>query len=287
MARKETERKSEDARRWYVNGQGQTMVIVPAGATFWMGSPGSEPDRWHEETLHRVHIPRAFALATREVTVAQFLAFRPDYQYVVKYSPRPDGPILFVTWYEAAEYCNWLSAKEGLPKEEWCFLPNPAGKYGPGMRLAPGYLNKKGYRLPTEAEWEYACRAGAVTTRFYGHAEELLGEYAWYSKNTKSESARPGGLLKPNDLGLFDLYGNAVEWTIDPATFSKRPGKGNSRDDKETFTDIETIKDEVNRFLCGGSFENLAIYVRTSHRFAYRPSNDYYTFGLRVARTHP
>ena len=92
------------------------------------------------------------------------------------------------------------------------------------MRLAPGYLKKRGYRLPTEAEWEYACRAGAVTRRYYGDADELLKEYAWYSKTTNDEGVRAGGLLKPNDLGLFDLYGNALEWTQDPAFIYRWPG---------------------------------------------------------------
>jgi formylglycine-generating enzyme required for sulfatase activity len=227
VACKESERKPGDARQWYVNGQGQTLVIVPAGGKFWMGSRGYEADRIPiNEPLHPVRIPRSFAIAAKEVTVEQFLKFRWDHRYMAKYSPRPDGPIINVTWYEAAAYCNWLSEKEGVPKEEWCYVPNLAGQYGPEMRLAPGYLSKKGYRLPTEAEWEYACRAGTVTSRFYGHAEELLGDYAWYSKNTNNESVRAGGLLKPNDLGLFDLYGNALEWVLDPVLLYKRPLKG-------------------------------------------------------------
>jgi len=70
-----------------------------------------------------------------------------------------------VTCYEAAPYCNWLSEREGIPEKEWCYLKNDAGKYGPGMRLAPGVLEKRGDRLPTQTQWEYACRAGAVTRR--------------------------------------------------------------------------------------------------------------------------
>jgi formylglycine-generating enzyme required for sulfatase activity len=289
MACKEAERKPGDARQWYVNGQGQTLVKVPAGGMFWMGSPGHEARRNpYLEPLHQVRISRSFAIAAKEVTVAQFLEFRRDHRYFTKFSPRPDGPIINVNWYQAAEYCNWLSKQEGLPEEEWCYLPNDAKEYGPGMRLARGYLGKKGYRLPTEAEWEYACRAGAVTRWYYGHAEELFGEYAWYSKNTNHESARTGGLLKPNDLGLFDLHGNVWEWVLDPSVGrKKRPQKGKYREDIEYLNDIKYINNDVFRLMCGASFVVLAPFVRSAERLGVPPSEDANSVGFRVARTYP
>src|SRR5207245_3936582 len=125
--------------------------------------------------------------------------------------PQPDCPIGGVTWHEAAEYCNWLSKEEGLPPTEWCYEANAAGKYAEGMKLAANYLKRTGYRLATEAEWEYACRAGAVTSRSYGEAEDLLGKCAWYLGNSK-ERTWPVGRLKPNDLGLFDMHGNIWTW---------------------------------------------------------------------------
>jgi formylglycine-generating enzyme required for sulfatase activity len=226
-------------RQWHVNGQGQTLVVVPAGAEFWMGSPGDEADRAAPtEPLHRVRIPWPFAIAAREVTVEQFLRFQAGHGYLAKYSPRPDGPIINVTWYQAAEYCNWLSEKEGIPREEWCYRPNKADRYDDGMRLAPGYLAKRGYRLPTEAEWECACRAGAVTSRYYGEAEDLLKEYAWYSKTAGDGGVQAGGLLKPNDLGLFDLYGNVAEWVQDPALFYRWPAGNRHKEDIEYNLDI-------------------------------------------------
>ena len=93
-----------------------------------------------------------------------------------------------MTWYEAAAYCNWLSEQEGIPKEQWCYEPNKQGKYGAGMKAKDKFWELTGYRLPTEAEWEYACRAGTVTSRYYGLTEALLPQYAWYQANGKNRT---------------------------------------------------------------------------------------------------
>jgi formylglycine-generating enzyme required for sulfatase activity len=152
---------------------------------------------------------------TRTVTVAEFLRFRRDCYYRDSFSAEPDCPINNLNWYEAAAYCNWLNEQERIPREEWCYLPNDHGEYSQGMRIVPDWLQRGGYRLPTEAEWEYACRAGSITSRYYGACSDLDHHYAWTVKLALGRGTTSLGRLKPNDPGLFDMMGNIMEWIHD------------------------------------------------------------------------
>jgi formylglycine-generating enzyme required for sulfatase activity len=269
-------------RGWYVNGQGHTLAVVRGPAEFLMGSPSSEPDRFPSEVLHRKRIPRTFAIATKEVTVEQFRRFRRDHHFLKKYSPVLDAPITNVTWYEAAQYCRWLSEQEGIPENQMCYPPMTEIKKG--LILPPDYLSRTGYRLPTEAEWEYACRAGAVTPRFYGASEDMLGNYAWYTANSRDHTWQVGK-LKPNDLGLFDVYGNVFELCQDPWSgepYQPAP-EGQASEDKEFVRDA--VDNERHRHVRGGSFHYPAPFARSAHRLAYQPSIHHNPVGLRVVRT--
>jgi eukaryotic-like serine/threonine-protein kinase len=271
-------------RGWHVNGQGQLMVVIEGPIEFRMGSPPDEPDRIeaHEAPHHR-RINRRFAIAAKEVSIEQyerFLQENPQHNtnYLERYSTGPRSSQVSITWYDAVAYCNWLSRQEGL---EPCFEPNEAGEFAPGLRLASGFLERSGYRLPTEAEWEYACRAGARTSRFYGDSVELLAEYAWFNANSQ-DRAWPGGLLKPNDLGLFDFHGNAWEWVLDVASPYPSDGPAGGMLDEVASGDVI---DQDIRILRGGAFGFFPANVRAADRFMYQPSvrdNDY---GFRIART--
>jgi formylglycine-generating enzyme required for sulfatase activity len=272
-------------RGWYVNTQGQTLAVVRGPVEFLMGSPAREPDRFGAETLHRRRIGRSFAIATKAVTVAQFEEFLRDcpevkHIYPAKVSPDPEGPAIGVTWFAAARYCNWLSAREGIPEEQWCY-PRDVRV---GMQLPADYLHRKGYRLPTEAEWEYACRAGAVTSRPYGASAALLGEYAWFFDNTRTERTRPVGQLKPNDLGLFDMPGNVWTWCQDRFRAYPESLGGPVHDDREEGP--RDVKDTEGRTLRGGGFDDHAWLLRSASRHPERPTNRDRNVGLRVARTY-
>ena len=276
--------KVEGARRWYLNGQGQTMVLIRGPVEFLMGSPATEPDRQTVEIQHRRRIGRDFALGSKEVTVEQFQRFlraTPSilHAFTQRDAPEPDCPEISVTWYEAAAYCRWLSEKEGIPENQMCY---PAvAEIREGMRLPADYLSRTGYRLPSEAEWEYACRAGAHTSRPYGHAEELLHQYAWYPPAANNRSW-PVARLKPNDLGFFDMLGNAVEWCQDGHA-GYRVEENNATIDSE---DTALVTEEQGRVLRGGGFTYQPPTLRCAIRLWAQPSYRAPDDGFRLARTH-
>ncbi|MBI1915474.1 MAG: formylglycine-generating enzyme family protein [Planctomycetes bacterium] len=271
------ERKRPEGRHWYVNGQGQTMVVIPGPVEFVMGSPPTEEGRGGVESQHRKRIGRTFALAATSVTKEQFLRFLPKFGHTeMKRYPDPTCPIGGVVWYEAAAYCNWLSKQEGIPEDQWCYETNPRGQV---TKLKEKYLSRTGYRLPTEAEWEYACRAGAATSRYYGESAELLGKYSWYFQNA-GERTWPVGSKKPNDLGLFDLHGNVYSWCQE--RYKEYPQGAQVEDDIE---DILSIDTQEGRVLRGGSFLSPASFLRSANRYMLVPAYRYIYVGLCPART--
>ncbi len=184
------------------------MTLIPAG-DFFMGSTIS----FTEEPVHSVSIPRPFYLGTYEVTQSQ-------YRSLTGYSPSwfegESLPVESVSWYDAVRYCNALSVREGF--EEY---------YTISGKVVTVNTRSNGYRLPTEAEWEYACRSGTQTDLYSGNLlnprgdclpdqpEELnLDRVAWYCLNSDRRS-HPVGSKEPNAFGLYDMHGNVCEWVGD------------------------------------------------------------------------
>ncbi len=125
--------------QWYVNGQGQTMVVIPGPVEFVMGSPTTEAGRGPNENQHQRRIGRTFALAVKSVTLAEYQRFDPAYGTETKqWSPTGDCPVLGISWFQAAEYCNWLSKQEGLPESEWCYVPLRDPKACGGIQSGDG-----------------------------------------------------------------------------------------------------------------------------------------------------
>jgi serine/threonine protein kinase/formylglycine-generating enzyme required for sulfatase activity len=248
------------ARRWYVNAQRQTMVLIPPGAF----------QRGLGEGRTQFRVDHPLALAAREVTAAEFRRFRDAYPAKHAYAPTDDCPANDVSWYDAAAYCNWLSQQDGIPKAQWCYLPNDKGQYAAGMRVAPDFLSRSGYRLPTVLEWEYACRAGSVTRWSPGEAEELLAKYAWCLSNASSR-LHPAGTLRPNDFGLFDMHGNAWEWCH---------GRGARGPD-------DVVTDDGQRVARGGAFGHGPLNMQANTELLLQPTFQSADMGFRPARTVP
>jgi serine/threonine protein kinase/formylglycine-generating enzyme required for sulfatase activity len=267
--------------RWYVNRQGQTLVIIPGPKEIHVGSPATEAERETNEQRHPVRLGHTFAISAKAVTREQFLRFRPEHPFDEKSAPDGNCPMNATTWYDAAEYCNWLSEKEGIPKDQWCYEPNKAGRYAEGMKLAPGYLSRTGYRLPTEAEWEYACRAGTVTSRYFGESEDLLEKYARYMKNS-ARRTWPVGSLMPNDWGLFDMHGNVWTWCQERYRVFEALPAGQAVADVEDRPDV--VETDL-RVIRGGSFPDAPAEVRAARRISVQPSRSIPYAGFRPART--
>ena len=230
------------------NSIGMVLVPIPAGE-FLMGSPETEPGRVDDEVQHQVTLTKPFLLGVHEVTQGQWQAVMGTTPWKgEKYVKEGDDyPATHVNWDDVVEFCRKLSEKEGLE-----------------------------YRLPTEAESEYACRAGTTTAYSFGDDTSELGEYAWYNVNTfgaGQEYAHTVGQKRPNPWGLYDMHGNVWEWCSD---WYEDYSSG-------SVTDPAGPSSGSSRVLRGGSWSFDAEFCRSALRFRGNPSFRYYRYGFRVA----
>jgi eukaryotic-like serine/threonine-protein kinase len=198
--------KPREWRHWYVIPAGLTMAVldVPEMHRPLPPKPGQPPAR--------------FAIATTETPLALFQQFDPDHakRRNKEYNPappaHPDAPADTVSYFDAARFCNWLGQRDGIPQTEWCYQ---RGEDEGVWLLVSDFLSRRGYRLPTIQEWEYAARAGTTTDRYFGQDLTYIDDYAWHRENT-GPHPEPIGRLRPNDFGLFDAIGNLEELCFNP-----------------------------------------------------------------------
>ncbi|GCL59717.1 SUMF1/EgtB/PvdO family nonheme iron enzyme [Microcystis aeruginosa] len=231
------------------NGVTLEMVSLPAGE-FLMGSPDSDPDAWDsEKPPHQVKV-NSFAIGKYPVTQAQ-------YQAVMGTNPslfqnNPQNPVENVSWNDAQAFCQKLSQITG-----------------------------KTYRLPTEAEWEYACRAGTTTRYYFGDDANQLGDYAWYYGNSQN-TTHPVGQKRPNAWGLYDMSGNVFEWCEDNGhdSYENAPKDGSAWTiNNDNRSDIKCLR--------GGSWGYYPDNCRSANRSGSYPDIDLSIIGFRVACVSP
>jgi formylglycine-generating enzyme required for sulfatase activity len=250
-----------------------------------MGSPQEEVGRTDSvEGQEEIDLNQAFVISAHEVTRDEFYRALADLRAEVErlgavrdeelIAPDAKCPAVAVSWYEAAAYCNWLSSREGIAEDQWCYVPNDRGVYASGMRVKENFLGLTGYRLPTEAEWEYACRAGSDASRYFGSATEFVGDYEWHMENAEFRTHIVGTKM-PNPLGLFDMLGNVAEWCHDPF----RP------EYRLLDNDEEVVYDRQDRARRGLSFRSWPQDIRVAARPRSKPDSHLMNLGFRIART--
>lgn len=253
------------------------FVEIAAGS-FTMGSDDRLKGEQSDERPHEVELTRDFLMQATEVTQGQWKALMGNNPS--RFTGDDDRPVEGVNWYDALAFANALSVADGLPGAydlSSCSGEPGSGEYGcqrVGLTSEDPYA-AEGWRLPTEAEWEYATRAGSDRSWYFGSGAEELGNFAWFGGNSDSTTHPVGGKV-PNGWGLYDTAGNVWEWCwdwYDPnytyATVENPAGPG--RGDR--------------RVARGGSWHSARLFTRSGIRDANRPAFRDSMVGFRLARS--
>ena len=285
------------------NSLAMKMVLIPPGA-FLMGSSPEAIEVFvaelktrnanptharlirNEGPLHPVMLTKPFLCGATEVTIGQYAKFVAATGYVTQherqlalpgvkimsynrgtwkepgYAATAEDAVSLITWYDAAEFCNWLSKQESL-------RPAFINPQQPGRHID---FQADGYRLLTEAEWEFACRAGTTTRYSFGDDENLVGQYAWLHANTMNP-VNPVGKKLPNPFGLFDMHGNNGEWVCD----FHRPYQGAEVDPQVDGVSETSVVRSRNMDSTGSD-------CRSANRRGQTSGVAHYTTGFRIAR---
>lgn len=236
---------------------------IPASSyLFLMGSPNGFEN---ERPAHETAFAHDFWMDTTEITGAQFLQFKTDWipEYLGMFHYKNNHPIDNCYYHWAIRYCNWRSARDGL---DMCYsdLPENSDNYHDYLQTACD-KSKNGWRLPTEAEWEYACRAGSMARYFFGNDSSRLREFAWY-RGTMDDTIHGVAEKKPNRFGLYDLYGSMLEITqdwYDSNYYEDAPVFDPAG--PHTYPSIE-LSDDPFRVQRGGFFRSTAKDISSSRR---------------------
>ncbi len=232
------------------NSIGMKLVLIPPGE-FMMGAADSDEEAWYiEKPRHRVTISRPFYMGETEVTQGQWKAVMgtEPWKDEVFVKEGTNYPATYVSWEDAVEYCRRLSESDG-----------------------------RQYRLPTEAEWEYACRGGSTGSYSFGDDVSALSRYAWFQENTWDKDEWYAHLVRQklaNPFGLYDMHGNVWEWCSD--------WYGEKYYGESLSVDPEGPNDGKSRVYRGGSWFNAAWFCRSPKRDWRKPTFRDYNLGFRL-----
>ncbi len=248
------------------------MILVEKGS-FTMGDTWGDGDS-KEKPIHKVTFTYDFYINKYQTIFDEYDAFC---DVTGRSKPNDWGwgrgtrPVINVSWWDAIDYCNWLSEKEKLPKA----YDNNGNLLDKNGRVTTDIAKVVGYRLPTEAEWEYAARGGKKSKGYRYSGSDNVDEVAWYDPNSGGMTQEVGKKA-PNELGIYDMSGNVWEWCSDWYGGYSSSAQTNPYNNSGSF--------RVRR---GGSWNYNAAYVRVALRYDVSPSYTYYDLGFRITRTVP